>query len=382
MRITDYELFAVPPRWLFLRIETSDGLVGWGEPVVEGRVKTVRGAVEELMDDYLIGENPMAVEDHWQRLYRGGFYRGGPVLMSAIAGIDQALWDIRGKSFGAPVYDLLGGPVRDRVRVYQWVGGDRPAGVADAASEKVDAGFTALKMNATPEMRRIDTPAAVDSVGERLATVREAVGPDVDIGVDFHGRVAKSMVKRLVDALEPHDPFFIEEPVLPEHNEFLPDLAAHTSIPIATGERMYTRWDFKEVFESGAVDVIQPDLSHAGGITEVNKIASMAEAYDVALAPHCPLGPVALASCLQVDACAPNALIQEQSLDIHYNEGGDVLDYLADPSVFDYEDGYVSLPDEPGLGVEPDIDVLRAREGHDDWHNPIWRHDDGSVAEW
>ncbi|MCO8247071.1 MULTISPECIES: galactonate dehydratase [unclassified Haladaptatus] len=382
MRITDYELFAVPPRWLFLRIETSDGLVGWGEPVVEGRVKTVRGAVEELMDDYLVGEDPMPVEDHWQRLYRGGFYRGGPVLMSAIAGIDQALWDIRGKAFGAPVYDLLGGPVRDRVRVYQWVGGDRPAGVAEAAREKVDAGFTALKMNATPELRRIDTPAAVDSVGERLETVREEVGPDVDIGVDFHGRVAKSMAKRLADVLEPHDPFFIEEPVLPEQNEFLPQLAAHTSIPIATGERMYSRWDFKEVFESGAVDVIQPDLSHAGGITETHKIASMAEAYDVALAPHCPLGPVALASCLQVDACSPNALIQEQSLDIHYNEGGDVLDYLADPSVFDYEDGYVSLPDAPGLGVEPDEETLRERAGHDDWHNPVWRHDDGSVAEW
>ncbi|KZN26131.1 D-galactonate dehydratase [Haladaptatus sp. R4] len=382
MRITDYELFAVPPRWLFLRIETSDGLVGWGEPVVEGRVKTVRGAVEELMDDYLVGEDPMPVEDHWQRLYRGGFYRGGPVLMSAIAGIDQALWDIRGKAFGAPVYDLLGGPVRDRVRVYQWVGGDRPAGVAEAAREKVDAGFTALKMNATPELRRIDTPAAVDSVGERLETVREEVGPDVDIGVDFHGRVAKSMAKRLADVLEPHDPFFIEEPVLPEQNEFLPQLAAHTSIPIATGERMYSRWDFKEVFESGAVDVIQPDLSHAGGITETHKIASMAEAYDVALAPHCPLGPVALASCLQVDACSPNALIQEQSLDIHYNEGGDVLDYLADPSVFDYEDGYVSLPGAPGLGVEPDEETLRERAGHDDWHNPVWRHDDGSVAEW
>ncbi|WP_231189701.1 galactonate dehydratase [Haladaptatus sp. DYF46] len=382
MRITDYELFAVPPRWLFLRIETSDGLVGWGEPVVEGRVKTVRGAVEELMDDFLLGEDPTRVEDHWQRLYRGGFYRGGPVLMSAIAGIDQALWDIRGKSFDAPVYELLGGRVRDRVRVYQWVGGDRPEGVADAAREKVDAGFTALKMNATSEFRRIDTPAAVESVGERLAAVREAVGPDVDIGVDFHGRVAKSMTKRLADALEPNDPFFIEEPVLPEQNEFLPHLASHTSIPIATGERMYSRWDFKEVFESGAVDVIQPDLSHAGGITEVHKIASMAEAYDVALAPHCPLGPVALASCLQVDACSPNALIQEQSLDIHYNEGGDVLDYLADPSVFDYEEGYVSLPDGPGLGVEPDEAVLRERAGHDDWHNPIWRHDDGGVAEW
>jgi galactonate dehydratase len=314
-------------------------------------------------------------------MYRGGFYRGGPVLMSAIAGVDQALWDIKGKQFDAPVYELLGGPVRDRVRVYQWVGGDRPADVADAAAEKVDAGVTALKMNAVPETERVDSPSAVDAAAERLATVREAVGDDVDVGVDFHGRVSKPMAKRLVAALEPHDPFFVEEPVLPEHNDALPEIAAHTTTPIATGERMYSRWDFKEVFEDGSVDVIQPDLSHAGGITEVQKIAAMAEAYDVALAPHCPLGPVALASCVQVDAVAPNALIQEQSLDIHYNETSDVLDYLEDPSVFDYEEGYVDLPEGPGLGVQVDEDALRAAE-EPDWHNPIWRHEDGGVAEW
>ncbi|MFC4549862.1 MULTISPECIES: galactonate dehydratase [Halorussus] len=382
MKIVDYELFEVPPRWLFLRVETDDGLVGWGEPVVEGRAHTVRAAVEELMDNYLLSEDPLRIEDHWQTMYRGGFYRGGPVLMSAIAGIDQALWDIKGKHFGAPVYELLGGRARDRVRVYQWIGGDRPADVGAAAREKVDAGFTALKMNATPEMERVDSPAAVAEAEARIAEVREAVGDRVDIGVDFHGRVAKSMAKRLAAALEPYEPFFVEEPVLPEHNDALPEIAAHTTTPIATGERMYSRWDFKEVFESGAVDVIQPDLSHAGGITEVKKIASMAEAYDVALAPHCPLGPIALASCVQVDACTPNALIQEQSLDIHYNEGSDVLDYLADPAVFEYEEGYVELPDGPGLGIEIDEDVVRERAGEVNWHNPVWRHADGSVAEW
>ncbi|SNZ15902.1 galactonate dehydratase [Natronoarchaeum philippinense] len=383
MEITDYELFEVPPRWLFLKITTSDGTVGWGEPVVEGRAKTVRGAVEELLDDYLLGEDPLRIEHHWQRLYRGGFYRGGPVLMSAIAGIDQALWDIKGKHYGAPVYDLLGGAARDRVRVYQWIGGDRPADVGDAAAEKVDAGFDALKMNGTPELRRIDNPAAVDAARNRIAEVREAVGDEVDIGVDFHGRVAKSMAKRLVEALEPYEPMFIEEPVLPEHNDALPEIAQHTTTPIATGERMYSRWDFKEVFEQGVVDLIQPDLSHAGGITEVKKIASIAEAYDVAMAPHCPLGPLALASCIQVDACTPNVLIQEQSLDIHYNETSDVLDYLADPGVFEYDDGYVDLPTEPGLGVEIDEAVVRERaEQEVDWHNPVWTHDDGSVAEW
>ncbi|MCJ0620691.1 galactonate dehydratase [Haloarcula hispanica] len=382
-RIVDYELFEVPPRWLFLRLETADGTVGWGEPVVEGRAHTVRAAVEELLDSYLVGENPENIQDHWQAMYRGGFYRGGPVLMSAIAGIDQALWDIKGKQLGAPVHQLLGGQARDRIRVYQWIGGDEPSDVANAAREQVDAGFTALKMNATPEIERVDNPATVEAAATRLREVREAVGPEVDIGVDFHGRVTKPMVKRLASAMEPYEPMFIEEPVLPEHNDALPALAAHTDIPIATGERMYSRWDYKAVFEDGAVDVIQPDLSHAGGITEVYKIASMAEAYDVAMAPHCPLGPVALASCVQVDACSPNALIQEQSIDIHYNETTDVLDYLADPSVFDYEDGFVTVPTDPGLGIDIDEAFLREQSQQDvDWHNPVWRHDDGSVAEW
>ena len=382
-RVVDYELFEVPPRWLLLRLKTADGTVGWGEPVVEGRAHTVRAAVEELLDNYLVGEDPAPIEDHWQTMYRGGFYRGGPVLMSAIAGIDQALWDIKGKQLGAPVYELLGGRARDRIRVYQWIGGDRPSEVADHAETKVDAGFTALKMNATADIQRVDNPAAVAAAVNRLKEVREAVGDEVDVGVDFHGRVAKPMAKRLAAALEPYEPMFIEEPVLPEHNDALPDIAAHTTTPIATGERMYSRWDFKEVFEQGSVDVIQPDLSHAGGITEVKKIASMAEAYDVALAPHCPLGPVALASCIQVDACSPNALIQEQSLNIHYNETRDVLDYLEDGAVFEYNDGYVSVPEGPGLGIEINEEYVREQaEKTVDWHNPVWRHEDGSVAEW
>ena len=383
MRITDYELFEVPPRWLFLKLETSDGLVGWGEPIVEGRAHTVRAAVEELVETYLLGADPLRIEDHWQTMYRGGFYRGGPVLMSAIAGIDQALWDLKGKQFGAPVHELLGGRVREKVRVYQWIGGDRPDDVAAAAREKVDDGFTALKLNATAELRRVDSPAAVTAAADRIGAIREAVGDEVDVGVDFHGRVTKPMARRLAAALEPHEPMFIEEPVLPEHNDALPEIAAHTTIPIATGERMFSRWDFKQVFENGAVDVAQPDVSHAGGITELRKIASMAEAYDVALAPHCPLGPIALAACLQVDFCTPNALIQEQSLDIHYNETSDVLDYLADPSVFEYDDGFVETLDAPGLGVE--IDEAHVREQAErevDWHNPVWRHEDGSVAEW
>lgn len=381
--IVDYDLYEVPPRWLFLRVETSDGTVGWGEPVVEGRAKTVRGAVEELMDNYLLREDPHRIEDHWQTMYRGGFYRGGPVLMSAIAGIDQALWDIKGKQFGAPVYELLGGRARDRIRVYQWIGGDRPSEVGDAAAEKVENGFTALKMNATSELRRVDNPAAVQDAKDRLAEVRDRVGDEVDIGVDFHGRVSKPMAKRLAKALEPYEPMFIEEPVLPEHNDELASIANHTTIPIATGERMYSRWDFKEIFEDGAVDIIQPDLSHAGGITEVKKIAAMAEAYDVGLAPHCPLGPIALASCVHVDTVSPNALIQEQSLNIHYNETSDVLDYLEDPTVFEYDNGYVDVPSDPGLGIDiNEAYVRRQSERTVNWHNPVWRNDDGSVTEW
>lgn len=383
MEIVEYELFEVPPRWLFLKLSTDTGLVGWGEPIVEGRATTVRSAVEELMDTYLLGSDPRHIEKHWQTMHRGGFYRGGPVLLSAIAGIDQALWDIKGKQYDAPVYELLGGRARDRIRVYQWIGGDEPSEVGTAAREKVDAGFTALKMNGTAKVRHIDTPSVVEDAVERLSEVRNVVGDDVDIAVDFHGRVSKSMAKRLVEALDPYDPMFIEEPVLPEHNEALPSIAECTTTPIATGERMFSRWDFKDLLEQGAVDLIQPDLSHAGGITEVHKIASMAETYDVAIAPHCPLGPIALASCVQVDATSPNALIQEQSLDIHYNTGSDATEYLSESSLFDYEEGYIDLPTDPGLGIQIDEDAVRDRAKEDvDWHNPVWEHPDGSVAEW
>ncbi len=380
--VASLELFKVPPRWLFLKVTTADGVEGWGEPVVEGRADSVAAAVKEL-SEYVVGLPANRIEDLWQVLYRGGFYRGGPVLMSAIAGIDQALWDVKGKRLGVPVYELLGGPVREKMKVYCWVGGDRPEGVAAAAQEKVEAGYQAIKMNATAEMAWIDTPAAADNAVQRAAAVREAVGDEVGIGIDFHGRVRRGMAKQLVRKLEPYDPMFVEEPVLAENNDFLPILQQQTSIPIATGERMFSRWDFKEVFEDRSVDIIQPDLSHAGGISEVKKIAGMAEAYDVALAPHCPLGPISFAAALQVDFTSLNAFIQETSLNIHYNEGADLLDYLANPEVFDFADGFVERPTDPGLGIEIDEEIVRAKaeDGHD-WKNPIWRTNDGSIAEW
>jgi galactonate dehydratase len=382
VKITKFETFLVPPRWLFLKISTDEGIAGWGEPIVEGRANTVRAAVEEL-GDYLIGKDPLAIEDHWTVLYRGGFYRGGPVLMSAISGIDQALWDIKGKYFNAPVHQLLGGPVRHSIRVYSWIGGDRPSDVAEAAKKAKEAGFTAVKMNATEELQYIDSYKKIDETVERVAAVRQVVGKEFGIGIDFHGRVHKPMAKILAKELEPYHPLFIEEPVLPEHNEALKEIAKHTTIPIATGERMFSRWDFKTILSEGYVDMIQPDLSHAGGITEVRKIAVMAEAYDVALAPHCPLGPIALAASLQVDAVSYNAFIQEQSLGIHYNQGNDLLDYLVDPSVFEYQNGYVKIPQGPGLGIEIHEEYVREMSeiGHT-WKNPVWRHVDGSVAEW
>ncbi|HZC19930.1 MAG TPA: galactonate dehydratase [Rubrobacteraceae bacterium] len=382
MKITSLELFKVPPRWLFLKVSTDEGLAGWGEPIVEGRAETVRAAVEELTG-YLAGRDPFRIEDHFQVLYRGGFYRGGPVLSSAVSGIEQALWDIKGRALGVPVYELLGGAAREKVRVYGWIGGDRPADVAEAARAQIEAGFTAVKMNATEELGYIDSHEKLDAAVGRLKAVREAGGPKFGIGVDFHGRVHRGMAKALVRELEPYKPMFIEEPVLPENNEALREVARYTTTPIALGERLYTRWGFKKVLIDGYADIIQPDISHAGGILEVHKISAMAEAFDVAVAPHCPLGPIALAASLQLDACTPNAVIQEQSLGIHYNRESDLLDYLKNPGVFAYQGGYVSIPVGPGLGIEIDEEKVReaAKIGHD-WKNPVWRNADGTVAEW
>jgi len=382
MKIKKLELFKVPPRWLFLKITTDNGIEGWGEPVVEGRADTVKAAVEE-MEEYIIGRDARQIEDIWQVLYRGGFYRGGPVLMSAISGIDQALWDIKGKALGVPVYELLGGAVRDRMRIYGWIGGDKPSQVVDAAKKRIDTGFRAVKMNACPDMEWIDTPRKVEEAVAVIASVREAIGFEHGLGIDFHGRVHKGMAKRFMQELDSLKPMFIEEPVLSEHKEAFAALARYTSAPIATGERMFSRWDFKQLFEQGAVDIIQPDLSHAGGISEVKKIAAMAEAYDIALAPHCPLGPISFAAALQVDFNCINAIIQETSMGIHYNETADLLDYVKDPGVFAVKDGYIERSNLPGLGVEIDEEKVRerARIGHN-WKNPVWRNADGSVTEW
>ena len=381
MKITAFELFKVPPRWLFLRVDTDEGVSGWGEPIVEGRADTTAAAVAELLTP-LVGSDPGRIEDAFQTLHRGGFYRGGPILTSALSGIEQALWDIKGRALQVPVYELLGGAARERVRVYSWIGGDRPGDVAEAAAAQAAAGLSAVKMNATSEVHYLDDRAVIDEAVARLAAVREAA-PELDVAVDFHGRLHKAMARLLARELEPLRPMFIEEPLPPGHDEALREIREHTALPIAVGERLYTRWDFKHLIAAGVVDVVQPDLSHAGGIWEVRKIAAMAEAYDVAVAPHCPLGPIALAASLQLDACTPNVVIQEQSVGIHYNVGVDTLDYLLDPEVLTHREGYVALPTKPGLGIEVDEERVRAEaaRGHD-WHNPVWRHADGVVAEW
>ena len=382
MKITKLTTYRVPPRWMLLKIETDEGVTGWGEPVIEGRARTVEAAVHELAD-YLVGQDPARINDLWQVMYRAGFYRGGPILMSAIAGIDQALWDIKGKAMGQPVWQLLGGLVRDKMKTYSWVGGDRPSDLIAGIAALRTAGFDTFKMNGTEELGMLDSARKVDAAVARVAGIRAHFGNDIEFGIDFHGRVAAPMAKVLLKELEPFRPLFVEEPVLAEQYEHYPRLAGHTSIPLAAGERMFSRFEFKHVFAQGGLAIVQPDLSHAGGITECLKIAAMAEAHDVALAPHCPLGPVALASCLAVDFVSYNAVIQEQSMGIHYNQGAELLDYVINKEDLKLEQGYIRPLPKPGLGVEIDEEkVAFMSRNAPDWRNPLWRLADGTVAEW
>jgi galactonate dehydratase len=375
------ETFLVPPRWLFCRIETSDGVVGWGEPVVEGRAEVVRAAVEVLAE-YLVGQDPLRIEHHWQVMTKGGFYRGGPVLSSAVAGIDQALWDIAGQTYGAPVHALLGGHVRDRVRVYAWVGGDEPAEVADQVAAQVEAGMTAVKMNASGRIGRSPSAAEIERIAGRLAAARGVLGPDRDVAIDLHGRVGAAGARQILRRIEDLHPLFAEEPVLPEHYGRLPDIVASSTVPIALGERLYQRSEFVAPLAAG-IAVVQPDISHAGGISELRRIAAYAETHGALLAPHCPLGPICLAASLQVAFATPNFLIQEQSRGIHYNVDGDLTDFVVDPAPFMFTAGHAALNTGPGLGIEVDEAAVRAadKKGHT-WRNPVWTHNDGSFAEW
>jgi len=367
MKITKVETFLVKPRWLFLKIHTDEGLVGLGEPILEGRAKTCAQAVDELAP-YLIGKDPRRVVHHWQAMYRHAFYRGGPIMTSALSGVDQALWDLAGKSLGVPVYQLLGGPTRDRIRLYK--GGGDP----ETIKEWIDKGFTAFKTGVAGgrPARLIESKGFVDRATERFAELREAAGPDVDIGIDFHGAISPQTAKLLIRALEPYQPMFVEEPCQCQNVDVMAEIARGTHLPIATGERIFTKWGFREILEKGAASILQPDLCHAGGISEVRLIAGMAEAYYAGLAPHNPLGPISLAACIQLDASIPNFLAQEHTT---LGEG-----YLKNPFVF--KDGFVELPTGPGLGIELDEDAMEDKIDHD-WQNAqTYDPDDGSVIDW
>lgn len=382
MKITNITTFVVPPRWLFLKIETDEGLVGWGEPVLEGHAETLATKIAELKD-FLVGRNPLHIEDIWQSIYRNGCYRGGPVLMSAISGIDMALWDIKGKYHDAPIHALLGGPVRNKIRSYCWIGGDRPQDLINGAKNLMSKGYDAAKMNICEELQIMDSNRKIDDIVRKLSELRDAVGNEMDLAFDFHGRVHAPMARILLKEIEHLRPIFVEDAVVSTQITAMADLARTTSIPLCIGERLHSRYDFKPVFEQRAAGVINPDTAHVGGISEMVRIGHMAEAYDVALAPHCPLGPIALAASLQVDATCHNAFIQEQSLGIHYNQGGDLGDYVTTEGGFAIENGFLKIPQGAGLGIEVNEEnvVRKAAIGHR-WRAPEWRHDDGSIAEW
>lgn len=301
--------------------------------------------------------------------------------MSALAGIDIALWDLKARKLNVPIYQLLGGKVRDNLKVYAWIGGDRPSDVQKQAQARKDQGFNAVKMNATEDLGWLDSPSKLDESVERLKTVK-ALG--MDAGMDFHGRVHKPMAKQLAAALEPHRPLFIEEPLLSEHIGGIKALAQVTSCPIALGERLHSRWDVRPFLEAGCVDILQPDISHCGGISEMKRIAAMCEAYDVALASHCPLGPIALAACVQVNATCANFAIQEMSLGIHYNAGSqDLTSYTKNPEVWNVKNGYIELMKGPGLGIEIDEDMIRElSKDAKAWVSPGFIGPGGEIREW
>ena len=381
MKISAITVYKVKPRWVFVKISTDEGIDGWGEMISGTKTETVVAGAYEI-GNRLLGRDPFQIERLFQELHRS-FFRGGPINGTIVSGLEMALWDIKGKTLNLPIYEFLGGAARDKIKVYSWIGGDRPQDVLEQAQDRVDRGFTAVKMNGTSELHYIDSFKKINEVVDRVASIRNKFGDALEIGIDFHGRVHKPMAKVLAKALEEYHPMFLEEVVLPENEEYFKEIADSISIPLATGERLYTRWQFKNIFKQGAISIIQPDVALCGGILEARKIAAMAEAYDMAVAPHAPYGPIALAATLQLDTCVPNVFIQEQSLGIHYNKGFDLLDFVKNKEIFQFKDGFVDIPEKPGLGLEMDEDRIKeiAREGLV-WTNPSWKNYDGTIAEW
>ena len=380
MKITRLELIKVPPSWVWLRMHTDDGLVGLGEPYLENHADSVIAEVRRL-EHLLLGQDPSRIEALWASMYDGGLgYKGGAVTMSAISGIDMALWDIAGKAAGLPVHQLLGGATRDRIKMYRAVGPAPPhcvepgqpyrAGYRPPTVDRWDRdgwvecarilvqewGFQALKAHVAPG-DGLATTSDVDRFADLFAAVREGAGPDVDVAIDVHNPHPR-IAMQLIEALAPHRPLFVEEPMPIERTEMLADIARHTTAPLAAGERWMGKWVFFDAVSSGAVAVVQPDLAHAGGITECRKIAAIAEAGFAKVALHCPLSPLALAASIQLDAVIPNFLVQEHNEVNDSRMHGETIigrGYLREPFVLG-DDGCVAVPTRPGLGVEIDED--------------------------
>ena len=373
MKITSLDVTPLQRRGLLLRVHTDVGLVGYGSPMNYEHGRTVERALLD-MSDYLIGRDPRQIEDHWQVLFRSSYSRQMPILLGALSGLDMACLDILGKSLETPIWKLLGGSVRDRLRVYAGVGGTDPEQLAASGRAAVDRGYTAIKTTPFPEaVRYIDTPAYVSRVVSRVAALREEVGPEIDIALDFHRAVSPAMARILVRELEPLMPMFVEEPTHPENVDALLEITRSTSIPIATGERNTTRWGFREICEKKAAAVLQPDIRHCGGILEMKKIAAYAEVHYISLAPHSAADPVGVVASLHAMAGTPNFLIQEFG-------GGTGEGLFTEPLTL--TDGFVSLPQGPGLGIEIDPDGLEANR-LTEWNlRPARRHpEDNSVSD-
>ncbi|MFP6643598.1 MAG: galactonate dehydratase [Candidatus Latescibacterota bacterium] len=381
MKIAKIEQFFPLPRVRLVKITTDTGISGWGETTLEGKPKSVVASVEELAE-YFVGKDPLRIEHHWQHVYRSAFFRGGNVLMTALSGIDQALWDISGKHYGVPTHALLGGAVRDRIRVYaHWgIGSLTDEGKA-AARERLDmlrkkGGYTAFKSGPGGKWRGHEPPSMIDDFVERAYLMRDWVGPDVELAFDFHGKMTPALAVEVCHEIKGMRPMFVEEPIPQENVDALKQVADKVPFPIATGERLLTRWGFREVIEKQAAAYLQPDTSHAGGITELKKIANMAEVYYQHILPHCAIGPVAFSASMQVDAVVPNFLAQEQ-IDQGLGGGLFVDDWVV-------EDGHIDLPTKPGLGFE--IDEQAAQVTVDEYREELggeyFYETDGSVADW
>ena len=382
MVITNLEVFFIQPRWMLVKISTDEGIVGWGEPTLEGRVTVVKAAIE-VFKECLIGQDPMNIEHLYHVMYRTGFYRGGAVIVSAISGIEQALWDIKGKYLGVPVWQLLGGKCRDKIRMYAHLmpNIDHPTkdDIDHWVNKRKAEGFKSVKMGMFCPVRHIDSMKMVKEYIDIFAYVREVAGMEMDIAIDFHGRISPAMAPILCRELEQYYPMFIEEPVLPENVDALVKVTNKTTIPIATGERIFTTFGFREIIEKQAANVLQPDVCHCGGILQTFKIAAMGADYYMNVAPHNPLGPVALAACLQVDTCVANFTAQEHpTLPSKLDLG---VGLFKEP--FEIKDGYIDIPTKPGLGFEIDEELLKDHLYDGKWRNPaVCALDDNSLGEW